>query len=74
MVNVVGTVNVSEAARDASRRIGLAYASSAATLATAPLFLGGLVSDTLPLQPEVQLRVHKVANEATKHPEAELNS
>ena len=37
MVNLVGTVNVSEVARAASRRIGFAYANSATTLATAPL-------------------------------------
>ena len=65
MVNVVGTVNVFEAARSAGRRVGLAYASSAAVFGSSSFYSSGMVSDISPLEPESHYGVYKVANEGT---------
>ena len=65
MVNVVGTVNMFEAARHAGRPTGLVYASSAAVYGSSSYFSSGMVSDTSPLLPESHYGVYKVANEGT---------
>jgi UDP-glucuronate 4-epimerase len=67
-VNVVGTVNVFEAIRRASRPIALAYASSAAVFGPPARYPDGLVSDDSPLYPEANLYgVFKQTNEGTAH-------
>ena len=65
MVNVVGTVNMFEAARLSERRVGLAYASSAAVFGSSSFFSSGMVGDTSPQLPESHYGVYKVANEGT---------
>lgn len=65
MVNVVGTVNMFEAVRAAERRVGLAYASSAAVYGGSAAFTSGAVSDTSPPQPDSHYGVYKAANEGT---------
>jgi nucleoside-diphosphate-sugar epimerase len=65
MVNVVGTVNMFEAVRQAGRPAGLVYASSAAVYGSSSFFSSGMVSDTSPVLPESHYGVYKVANEGT---------
>jgi nucleoside-diphosphate-sugar epimerase len=65
MVNVVGTANIFEAARQAGRPVGLAYASSAAVFGNSSFYPGGLVGDTSPALPETFYGVYKVAGEQT---------
>lgn len=65
IVNVGGTVNVFEAVKAAGRRIGLAYASSAAVFGSSSFFASGVVGDDAPPQPDSHYGVYKVANEAT---------
>lgn len=63
-VNVVGTVNVFEAARAAG--IGhLAYASSVAVFGPRALYPEGPVADDAPKEPQTLYGVTKVANEGT---------
>jgi UDP-glucuronate 4-epimerase len=63
-VNVVGTVNIFEAARHAGVK-GLAYASSLAVLGPAEEYPEGRVGDDVPLLPQTLYGVYKVANEGT---------
>ena len=63
-VNVVGTVNIFEAARHANIQ-GLAYASSLAVLGPAEDYPEGRVGDDVPLLPRTLYGVYKVANEGT---------
>ncbi|MEZ4711488.1 MAG: SDR family oxidoreductase [Caldilineaceae bacterium] len=63
-VNVVGTVNIFEAARHAGVK-GLAYASSLAVLGPAHLYPERPVKDNVPLLPTTLYGVYKVANEGT---------
>ena len=63
-VNVVGTVNLFEAARHAGIQ-GLAYASSLAVLGPAEDYPEGRVGDDIPLLPRTLYGVYKVANEGT---------
>lgn len=65
MVNVVGNVNVFDAVRAADRRIGLAYASSAAVFGASSAYSGGVVGDVSPVMPDTHYGVYKVANEGT---------
>ncbi|MCU1493767.1 MAG: NAD-dependent epimerase/dehydratase [Acidimicrobiaceae bacterium] len=62
-VNVVGTVNLFEAARASDRRIGLVYASSAAVCGSHSFIMSGLVGDASPSYPDTHQGVYKVANE-----------
>jgi nucleoside-diphosphate-sugar epimerase len=64
-VNVVGTVNIFEGVRQADRRVGLSYASSAAVFGASSAFSGGVVGDASPLFPDSFYGVYKVANEGT---------
>ena len=63
-VNVVGTVNIFEAARHAGIK-GLAYASSLAVLGPAEDYPEGPVEDDVPLLPRTLYGVYKAANEGT---------
>jgi nucleoside-diphosphate-sugar epimerase len=63
-VNVVGTVNIFEAARHAGVK-GLAYASSLAVLGPAEDYPEGKLEDDVPLLPRTLYGVYKVANEGT---------
>src|ERR1035437_3490720 len=65
MVNVVGNVNIFDAVRVSERRIGIAYASSAAVFGASSAYSGGVVGDTSPLMPDTHYGVYKVANEGT---------
>ena len=65
-VNVVGTVNVFEAAHAAGDQIrGLVYASSVAVFGPAELYPGGCAMDDSPLVPGTLYGVYKQANEGT---------
>jgi nucleoside-diphosphate-sugar epimerase len=65
-VNVVGTVNIFEAAREFWGQVqGLAYASSLAVLGPAHLYTQKPVPDNAPLHPETLYGVYKQANEHT---------
>ncbi|MEZ4678015.1 MAG: SDR family oxidoreductase [Caldilineaceae bacterium] len=63
-VNVVGTVNIFEAARHAGVK-GLSYASSLAVLGPAEDYDEGKIEDDVPLLPRTLYGVYKVANEGT---------
>ena len=63
-VNVVGTVNMFEAARHAGIK-GLAYASSLAVLGPAEDYPEGPVMDNVALLPRTLYGVYKAANEGT---------
>lgn len=63
-VNVVGTVNIFEAARHAGIK-NLSYASSLAVLGPAEEYPDGIVGDDVPLLPRTLYGVYKVANEGT---------
>ncbi|MEM7128185.1 MAG: NAD(P)-dependent oxidoreductase [Chloroflexota bacterium] len=63
-VNVVGTVNIFEAARHGGVK-GLSYASSLAVLGPADKYPDGPITDDVPLLPETLYGVYKVANEGT---------
>ena len=65
-VNVVGTVNVFEAARRFSEQVaGLAYASSLAVLGGDDFYAKRPVGDDVPLYPRTLYGVYKQANEDT---------
>jgi nucleoside-diphosphate-sugar epimerase len=65
-VNVVGTVNIFEAARHNWGQVkGLSYASSLAVLGPAEEYPDGIVGDDVPLLPRTLYGVYKVANEGT---------
>lgn len=63
-VNVVGTVNVLEAARHAGVK-GLAYASSLAVMGSAEAYPDRPVGDDVGLRPNTLYGIYKVANEGT---------
>lgn len=63
-VNVVGTVNILEAARQAGVK-GLAYASSLAVMASADAYTERPVADDVDLTPSTLYGIYKVANEGT---------
>lgn len=65
MVNVVGTLNVFEGVRNAGRRIGLTYASSAAVYGSGAAYISGVVDDGSRQMPNSHYGVYKVANEGT---------
>jgi len=66
LVNVVGTVNVFEAALAHREQVrGLAYASSVAVFGPAELYPGGAARDGSPLSPRTLYGVWKQANEWT---------
>ncbi|NLE43491.1 MAG: NAD(P)-dependent oxidoreductase, partial [Chloroflexi bacterium] len=63
-VNVLGTVNVLEAARRSQGRVrGLAYASSVAAMGPSEFYPQRPVADDVPLRPETLYGVYKMADE-----------
>jgi nucleoside-diphosphate-sugar epimerase len=63
LINVIGTLNVFEAARDAGRAVRLAYASSSAVWGPEEAYGGRLLNERDPLQPGTHYGVFKQANE-----------
>lgn len=65
MVNVIGTLNVFEAARDAGRPVRVVYASSAAVWGPEDAYGEGKLRDDDPLKPATHYGVFKQANEGS---------
>ena len=63
MVNVIGTLNVFEAARDAGRAVRVVYASSSAVWGPEEAYGGGKLTEDDPLKPSTHYGVFKQANE-----------
>jgi nucleoside-diphosphate-sugar epimerase len=65
LVNVIGTLNVFEAARDAGRPVRIVYASSSAVWGPDDAYGGRKLSEDDPLRPSTQYGVFKQANEGS---------
>lgn len=66
MINVIGTLNVFEAARDAGRPVRVAYASSSAVWGPSEAYdAGQLLNEEDPLKPSSHYGVFKQANEGS---------
>jgi len=63
MVNVIGCLNVFEAARDAGREVRVVYASSSAVWGPEEAYGAGKLTETDPLKPSTHYGVFKQANE-----------
>jgi len=63
MVNVIGTLNVFEAARDAGRPVRIVYASSSAVWGPEEAYGSGKLTEADPLKPSTHYGVFKQANE-----------
>jgi nucleoside-diphosphate-sugar epimerase len=63
MVNVIGTLNVFEAARDAGRPVRVVYASSSAVWGPEEAYGSGKLTEADPLRPSTHYGVFKQANE-----------
>jgi nucleoside-diphosphate-sugar epimerase len=63
MINVVGTLNVFEAARDAGRPVRVVYASSSAVWGPEEAYGSGKLTEDDPLKPSTHYGVFKQANE-----------
>ena len=63
MVNIIGTLNVFEAARDAGRAVRVVYASSSAVWGPEEAYGSGKLSEENPLKPSTHYGVFKQANE-----------
>jgi nucleoside-diphosphate-sugar epimerase len=63
MANVIGTLNVFEAARQAGRSVRVVYASSSAVWGPEDAYGGGKLSEAEPLKPSTHYGVFKQANE-----------
>ena len=63
MVNVVGTLNVFEAARDAGRPVRIVYASSSAVWGPEEAYGSGKLTEDDPLKPATHYGIFKQANE-----------
>jgi nucleoside-diphosphate-sugar epimerase len=63
LANVIGTLNVFEAARDAGRPVRIAYASSAAVWGPEESYEDRPLSERDPLYPQTHYGVYKQANE-----------
>ncbi len=63
LINVIGTLNVFEAARDSGRAVRIAYASSSAVVGPDDFYQGRKVSESDPLNPATHYGVFKQANE-----------
>jgi nucleoside-diphosphate-sugar epimerase len=63
MTNVIGTLNIFEAARDAGRPVRIAYASSAAVWGRSEEYEDRALSENDALHPETHYGVYKQANE-----------
>src|SRR5207253_10436553 len=65
MVNVIGTLNVFEAARDAGRPVRVVYASSSAVWGPEEVYASGKLTESDPLRPSTHYGVFKQANEGS---------
>jgi nucleoside-diphosphate-sugar epimerase len=65
MVNVIGTLNVFEAARDAGRAVRVVYASSSAVWGPEEAYGSGKLTEEEPLKPATHYGVFKQANEGS---------
>jgi nucleoside-diphosphate-sugar epimerase len=65
LVNVIGTLNVFEAARDAGRPVRVAYASSSAVWGPEEAYGSGKLSEADPLKPSTHYGVFKQTNEGS---------
>jgi len=65
MANVIGTLNVFEAARDAGRTVRVVYASSSAVWGPEEAYGSGKLSEAEPLKPSTHYGVFKQANEGS---------
>jgi nucleoside-diphosphate-sugar epimerase len=63
MINVIGTLNVFEAARDAGRPVRVVYASSSAVWGPGEAYGSGKLTENDPLKPATHYGVFKQANE-----------
>jgi len=63
LVNVIGTLNVFEAARDAGREVRIVYASSSAVWGPTDEYGEGALTEDLPVKPATHYGVFKAANE-----------
>jgi len=63
MINVLGTLNVFEAARDAGRSVRLVYASSSAVWGPEEIYGSRRLTEDDPLKPSTHYGVYKQANE-----------
>jgi len=63
LVNVIGTLNVFEAARDAGRPVRIVYASSAAVWGPEEAYEAGRLTEQDPLKPQSHYGVFKQSNE-----------
>lgn len=63
MANVIGTLNVFEAARDAGRPVRVVYASSSAVWGPEEAYGAGKLTEADPLKPSTHYGVFKQANE-----------
>jgi nucleoside-diphosphate-sugar epimerase len=63
LVNVVGTLNIFEAARDAGRPVRIVYASSSAVWGPASEYADTALTEDLPVKPATHYGVFKAANE-----------
>lgn len=63
MINVIGTLNVFEAARDAGRDVRIAYASSSAVWGPEELYESRALNEADPLHPGTHYGIFKMTNE-----------
>jgi UDP-glucose 4-epimerase len=63
LANVIGTLNVFEAARDAGRPVRIVYASSSAVWGPEEAYGSGKLTEADPLKPSTHYGVYKQANE-----------
>ncbi len=65
LINVVGTLNVFQAARDAGRPVRVVYASSSAVWGPEDAYGKGALTEDDPLKPSTNYGVYKQANEGS---------
>ena len=63
LINVIGTLNLFEAARDSGRDVRIVYASSSAVWGPTDEYGEGLLTEDLPVKPATHYGVFKAANE-----------
>jgi nucleoside-diphosphate-sugar epimerase len=63
LINVIGTLNVFEAARDSGREVQIVYASSSAVWGPTDEYGEGPLTEDLPVKPATHYGVFKAANE-----------
>jgi nucleoside-diphosphate-sugar epimerase len=63
LINVIGTLNLFEAARDAGYPVRIVYASSSAVWGPASEYAEGALTEDLPVKPATHYGVFKAANE-----------